>query len=277
MKQVLIAEQVRQALEEDIGSGDITAALIPATQKANARIITREAAVLCGCVWVEEVFKQLDPAVKITWHANDGDKISAKQTLCELQGPARSLLSGERVALNFLQTLSATATTTHQYAELIKDLPTKLLDTRKTLPGWRVAQKHAVRCGGGHNHRMGLYDAFLIKENHIASCGSIAHALQEARKNYPDRIAEVEVENFEELNEALENKAEMILLDNFSLAQMKKAVAKVNGCCKLEASGGISLKNLREVALTGVDYVSVGAITKNIQAIDLSMQFEAIK
>lgn len=277
MKQALIAEQVRQALEEDVGSGDITASLIPAAQKAQAHVLTREAAIVCGCAWVDEVFQQLDPTVKIQWQVKDGDHVLPNQTLCELKGPARTLLSGERVALNFLQTLSATATATHRYVELLKGLSTKLLDTRKTLPGWRHAQKYAVCCGGGHNHRMGLYDAFLIKENHIASCGSITHAIQEARKNYPGKVIEVEVENQEELNEALENKVEIILLDNFSLAQLKQAVAKVNDQCKLEASGGIDASNLREVALTGVDYISVGAITKNIQAIDLSMQFEAIK
>lgn len=274
MKHEVIQQQVSAALVEDMGSGDITASLIGATVLATAKIITREDMILCGKAWVDEVFHQLDPAIKIHWHAHDGDLIRAEHFVCELEGNARALLSGERAAINFLQTLSATASVTHRYAVLIKEFPTKLLDTRKTLPGWRAAQKYAVRCGGGHNHRMGLYDAFLIKENHIIACGSIKLAIEQARKNFPGKAIEVEVENLAELEEALANHADSVLLDNFPLKELKAAVAINAGRSKLEASGGVTLENIHAIAATGVDFISVGSLTKHIHAIDLSMRLQ---
>lgn len=267
-----LQQHVALALQEDIGSGDITAQLIPANHHANARIISRENAVICGVDWVNEVFRQLDPQVRIHWLVADGDRIKPDQVLFELSGAARSLLTGERAALNFLQMLSGTATVCADYAEQIKGTHVKLLDTRKTIPSFRLAQKYAVTCGGCFNHRIGLYDAFLIKENHIAACGSIAQAVSNARSIAPGKPVEVEVENFAELDQALAANADIIMLDNFSLEQMREGVKKTNGKAKLEASGNMSKENLRNVADTGVDFISIGGLTKNIRALDLSMR-----
>lgn len=264
---------VRFALEEDIRDGDITAALIPDTQWATATIITREAAILCGCDWVTEVFRQLDAKVTLDWHAEDGASLQPNQRIVTLKGSARSLLTGERCALNFLQTLSATATLAQRYASLIADTTVTLLDTRKTLPGLRTAQKYAVQCGGCANHRIGLYDAYLIKENHIAACGSIANAVSKARELAPGKPVEVEVENHDELHQALTAGADTIMLDDFSLEDMRAAVAFTAGKAKLEASGGVDENRLQAIAATGVDYISIGRLTKDCQAIDLSMRF----
>jgi len=264
---------VRRALEEDIGSGDITAALIPESQRAVAEVISREAATICGRDWVNEVFYQVDPSILIHWHVNDGNRVEPNQPLFHAEGKARSLLTAERSALNFLQTLSGTASRAHDYAELVRGTQVKLLDTRKTLPGLRNAQKYAVACGGCYNHRIGLYDAFLIKENHIAACGSIAAAVQQARANEPGKPVEVETENLDEYQQALDAGADIIMLDNFSLADMRRAVAECRGRAKLEASGGITKDTLRTYAETGVDYISIGTLTKDCQSIDLSMRF----
>lgn len=270
-----IAKQVSLALQEDIATGDINALLIPNEQTDVANIINREPMVMAGQAWVNEVFHQLDPTMQIHWYVNDGDHVQKGQTLVSLSGNTRALLTGERTALNFLQTLSATATIVAQYVALIADLPTKLLDTRKTIPLLRHAQKYAVLCGGGNNHRIGLYDAFLIKENYIMVCGGIIQAVTQARK-VAQKPIEVEVENFDELNEAINAKADIIMLDNFSLNDTKHAVEylkKLGKPCKLEASGDITQENLRDVAMTGVDFISMGALTKHIQAIDLSLRF----
>jgi len=268
-----IKANVRLALAEDIGSGDISAHLVPAQQQGCARVISREPAVLCGRAWADEVFRQLDSRVTLHWQAEDGQRIAANQTIVSLQGPARALLSGERVMLNFLQTLSAVATCARGYADLVEGTHVRLLDTRKTLPGLRLAQKYAVTCGGCHNHRIGLFDAFLIKENHIAACGSIAAAVAAARKIAPDKPLEVEVENLNEFEQALNAGAHIIMLDELSAADMKKAVALNQGRAKLEASGGINQDNLRAIAETGVDFISIGRLTKDIKAVDLSMRF----
>jgi nicotinate-nucleotide pyrophosphorylase (carboxylating) len=267
-----IERNVRQALAEDIGSGDITAQLIPADLRATARVITREDAVVCGSAWVNEVFRQLDPDTRVTWLVNEGEQVSADRTLFQLEGPARVLLSGERCALNFLQTLSAVATRCRQFADLVSDTPVRLLDTRKTIPGLRLAQKYAVSCGGCQNHRIGLYDAFLIKENHIAACGGIGPAVAAARLIAPGKPVEVEVENLDELQQALDAGTDIIMLDELSLEDMRSAVRISAGRARLEASGGISQGNLREIAQTGVDYISLGTLTKDIRAIDLSMR-----
>lgn len=267
-----MAKNVAMALAEDIGSGDITAQLIPAEQIAEANIITREECIFCGKAWVEEVFRQLDPQVRITWHIEDGQRAAANSPLFTLKGSARSLLTGERAALNFVQTLSGTATISSQYASLVAHTQVKLLDTRKTIPGLRSAQKYAVACGGCHNHRIGLYDAFLIKENHIAACNGIANAVANARVIAPEKPVEVEVESFTELNQALEAGADIIMLDNFSIEDMKKAVAINAGRAKLEASGNIDAQTLVPTAETGVDYISIGALTKHCRAVDLSMR-----
>ncbi|MDT8384403.1 MAG: carboxylating nicotinate-nucleotide diphosphorylase [Gammaproteobacteria bacterium] len=263
---------VQTALAEDVGSGDITAALIPPQTQSRAHIISREDAVLCGTAWVDEVFRQLDQQIRIDWQARDGDAIVADQVLCILSGNARQLLTGERTALNFLQTLSATATQTRQFVRAIDDTDTRVLDTRKTLPGLRSAQKYAVRCGGGHNHRFGLFDAFLIKENHILAVGSIGAAVQSARAQQPGTKVEVEVENLEELQQALDAGVDQILLDNMNLPRLREAVALNNGQTLLEASGGVSLETIRDIAHTGVDYISIGSLSKDIRAIDLSMR-----
>ena len=264
---------VRLALAEDIGSGDITAALVPENTTAQATVVCREPAIICGMAWFNAVFAELDSRVAIDWLVRDGDSVHSAQPLCKLSGPARSLLSGERTALNFLQTLSATATLSHRYAETVADLPVRILDTRKTLPGLRNAQKYAVRIGGCDNHRTGLYDGILIKENHIAAAGSIHNAVTQARADNPGMLVEVEVENESQLLQALEAGADRLLLDNHSLPELTAAVKTVAGRAGLEASGGVTLDNIREIALTGVDYISTGSLTKDIKAIDLSMIF----
>lgn len=271
-----VTRNVRAALAEDIGSGDINAELISPATRATARIVVREDAVLCGRLWVDETFRQLDGNVTCRWHADDGDAVSADSTLVELEGPARSLLSGERVALNFLQVLSSTATRCAALMTRIQDTTAQLLDTRKTLPGLRLGQKYAMRCGGGASHRMGLYDAYLIKENHIAACGGIREAVSLARQNHPDRRVEVEVENLDELAEALAAETDIIMLDNFDLATTRKAVRLVAGRVPLEASGGVNEQTLHAIAETGVDYISLGTLTKDIQAIDLSMRLTSV-
>ncbi len=268
-----LLQSVRLALAEDIGSGDITAELIPETQQSSATLICREAAILCGTAWFDASFMELDSSIRINWLARDGDTIQAEQILCELAGPARPLLSGERTALNFLQTLSATATLSRRYADCVADLPVTILDTRKTLPGLRLAQKYAVRTGGCENHRIGLYDAILIKENHIAAAGSIKQAVEHARSNHPGIFIEVEVESEAQLQQALDAGVNRVLLDNHSLDQMAAAVKLTAGQSQLEASGGVTLDTVRNIALTGVDYISTGNLTKDIRAIDLSMRF----
>jgi nicotinate-nucleotide pyrophosphorylase (carboxylating) len=272
-KQTLI-DNVTAALAEDIGTGDITAELIPTNNTGVATVITRDQAIICGQQWVDEVFKQVDPNVKLEWHFNDSEQASPGQILFTAQGNARSLLTAERCALNFLQLLSGTASLARDYADAVAGTKVQLLDTRKTIPGLRVAQKYAVTCGGCVNHRIGLYDAFLIKENHINACGGIAAAVAQAKSNHPKIKIEVEVENQVELEQALVAKADIIMLDNFSITQTKTAVAFVNGKAKLEASGGITRKKLRAYAETGVDYISIGALTKDAIAIDLSMRVE---
>lgn len=276
-----IQETVRRALSEDIGNGDITAALIPETAQCDATVISRENAIVCGVAWFDAVFQQLNTGIEIIWRVKDGDAVGVNQILCSLHGAARPLLSGERAALNFLQTLSGTATTARRYADEVRGLPVKILDTRKTIPGLRTAQKYAVRCGGCHNHRHGLYDGILIKENHILSAGSITQAVSAARdhmRDWPSNLqVEVEVETLGEVREALQAGADILLLDNFNLEQMRAAVVLNKGKAKLEASGGMSLDSLRAVAETGVDFISVGGITKNVQAIDLSMRFSEIR
>ncbi|WP_019677015.1 carboxylating nicotinate-nucleotide diphosphorylase [Arsukibacterium perlucidum] len=277
-----IKRSVQAALAEDLGflqlsDGDITASLIPASQQASATIISREACVVCGTAWVDEVFAQLNQftnsgQVTIDWQVKDGDQVAADSLLCQLTGPARLLLTGERSALNFLQLLSGTATVTAHYVSLLANTATRLLDTRKTLPGLRFAQKYAVHCGGGLNHRFGLFDAFLIKENHIAAAGSIQAAVAQARQNFPGKPVEVETENLAELQQALTAKADIIMLDNFSLADISEAVKINNGQAKLEVSGNITAGRLTELATTGVDFISSGALTKHVQAVDLSMR-----
>ena len=267
-----IEANARRALAEDIGSGDITAQLIPAERMAHATVITRESAIICGTAWVDAVFRQLDPRVAVHWQVRDGERASPNQALFHLEGPARALLSGERSALNFLQTLSAVATRCQHYADLVQDTAVKLLDTRKTLPGLRLAQKYAVTQGGCHNHRIGLYDAFLIKENHIAACGGIAEAVQAAHRIAPGKPVEVEVESLEELRQALEAGADIVMLDELTQDEMRQAVAITQGRAKLEASGGINESTLRAIAETGVDYISIGTLTKDVKAVDLSMR-----
>lgn len=264
-----ITRIVAIALEEDIGEGDITAQLIPADKTAEATIITREKCVVCGIPWVNEVFKQLDESIQIDWKVRDGDQISANTTLCTLKGNARNLLTGERTALNFLQLLSGTATTSREFAELVKDSPVKILDTRKTIPGLRTAQKYAVRCGGCYNHRMGLYDAFLIKENHIAACGGIAQAVVEARRQQPGKLVEVEVENLEELREAVDAEVDIVMLDNFSNNSLLPSNKPTSP--KIEVSGNVMISEVKLLLTPNVDYISIGRLTKNIRAIDFSM------
>lgn len=273
-----IRKNVADALAEDIGSGDLTASLVPEDSIASASIFACENAVMAGRPWADEVYAQLNPDVQIEWRLSDGDRISENSVLCNVEGPARSVLSGERTALNFLQMLSATATLTAGYVAALKGTEAKILDTRKTVPGLRLAQKYAVQCGGGVNHRMGLFDAILIKENHILSAGSIEAALAAANASAHGVIIEIEVESLDELREALNAGARRLLLDNFSLDDLRAAVeinrAEGAQLAELEASGGVTLDHLRQVAETGVDYISVGAITKNIRAIDLSMRFD---
>lgn len=266
-------EEIAAYLAEDIGSGDLTACIIPEAKQASALVVTREAMVLCGQAWFEAVFRQLDPAIVIEWQIQEGDDVAAGSLLCQLHGPARALLTGERTALNLLQTLSATATVARRYANAIAGSGCKVLDTRKTLPGLRLAQKYAVQCGGCVNHRIGLFDAILIKENHIIAAGSIGAAIAQARA-ISNVMVEIEVESLEELQEALAAHPDRIMLDNFSLEQLKTAVAMNQGQVELEASGNISLETIRQIAETGVDYISIGALTKNVQAVDLSMRIE---
>lgn len=268
----IIEEDAQRALREDIGSGDITAELIPAERLARATIITREAATLCGTAWADAVFRLVDPMIEVQWHAADGDRLTPNQIFCSLSGPARGLLTAERAALNFIQTLSATATRSRYFADFVEGTSVRLLDTRKTLPGLRMAQKYAVTCGGCHNHRIGLFDAFLIKENHIAACGGIAAAVSRAREVAPGKPVEVEVESLEELQQALDAAADIIMLDELSDADMRTAVSLTAGRAALEASGGITEANLRQIAETGVDFISIGSLTKDIKAVDLSMR-----
>ncbi len=268
-----IIQQVRNALSEDIGTGDITAQLIPAHQPGQARVITRERAIICGKPWVDEVMHQVDNLIRIEWLVAEGECVDGDRALFTLHGPARSLLTAERAALNFLQMLSGTATICQHYADLVSGTGVQLLDTRKTIPGLRTAQKYAVSVGGCHNHRIGLYDAFLIKENHIAACGGIGDAVRQARAQAPEKPVEVEVENFAELDAALAAGCEVIMLDDFTLDDMREAVHITAKRAKLEASGGVSDGNLRDIAETGVDFISIGGLTKHCRAIDLSMRF----
>jgi nicotinate-nucleotide pyrophosphorylase (carboxylating) len=271
----LVLKRVQAALEEDIGTGDLTASLVPVDQQVTATIIARETAVICGIPWTQACFSQIDATVKINWQVAEGEHVQANQVLCEIKGPARSLLTTERCALNFLQTLSATATETRKYVDAIAGTQSQILDTRKTIPNLRLAQKYAVSIGGGHNQRLALYDGILIKENHIAAAGSISAVMAQAFALNSGKSIQIEVENMPQLKEALAAGATSILLDNFSTEQLTEAVQfnqKSGKRALLEASGGIGLKNVREIALTGVDRISIGAITKNIQAIDLSMR-----
>lgn len=272
-----VRANVRQALTEDVGPGDITAALLPAAAHAHARVMTREDAIVCGRPWFDEVFRQLSDAVAVEWNARDGARVTAGAVLCGLRGPARALLTGERTALNFLQLLSGTATLTRRYVDAVAGTNAVILDTRKTIPGLRQAQKYAVRCGGATNHRLGLYDAILIKENHIAASGSVRAATNAAKRSTPKGVSiEIEVENLDQLREALAAGAERLLLDNFDLATLRAAVQETNRRAHLEASGGVTLANVRAIADTGVDYISIGDLTKNVRAIDLSMRFDTI-
>jgi nicotinate-nucleotide pyrophosphorylase (carboxylating) len=275
-----IERNVAAALAEDVGAGDLTAQLVPADKHVRATVISREHAVLCGTAWFVRCFNSLDPAIAMTWHAADGERVAPGQTLCEMSGPARTLLTGERTALNFLQMLSGVATKTRQFADAVAGTPAQIVDTRKTLPGLRLAQKYAVLCGGGGNHRLGLYDAILIKENHILAAGSIAAALAEASKIADAagglcKFIQVEVETLDELQQALAAGAKMILLDNMTLGQMREAVAITSGRALLEASGNVSLDTVRGIAETGVNRISIGGLTKDVQALDLSMRFGA--
>lgn len=273
-----IERNVDAALTEDIGAGDLTAGLVPAGRRGSAAVVARENAVLCGTAWFDRVFARLDPSVSIRWHAEDGERIAADQLLCEIEGEARALLSAERSALNFLQLLSGVATKARQYADVVAGTRAKVVDTRKTLPGLRLAQKYAVKCGGGDNHRIGLFDAILIKENHILAAGGIAPALAAAQaaaaaSGGACKFVQIEVENLDELRQALAAGAEMVLLDNMSLADMRAAVQTAAGRAVLEASGGVGLDALRAIAETGVDRISIGGLTKDVRALDLSMRF----
>ena len=272
-----IIDNVSAALAEDLGGlspadGDITANLIPADTQANATILTREPCILAGIQWASEAFKQVDPEIDVEWLAKDGDQLQEDQVFCQLKGPAKGILTAERTALNFLQALSATATVTAEYVALLENSQVKLLDTRKTLPGLRNAQKYAVKCGGGHNHRIGLFDAYLIKENHIMACGSIQAAINKARTIHPDKPVEVEVETLEELSEAVQFGADIVMLDNFTNQQLEEAVKINNGKTRLEVSGNITKNRLTELSSIGIDYISSGALTKHIKAIDLSLR-----
>ena len=274
-----LAQQVTIALVEDIGSGDVTAELVPADQRVTGKVISREPAILCGRPWVTEVFRQLDPSVQLTWTADDGDRVAANQTLFEIAGLARPVLTGERAALNFLQLLSGTATATRRYVEAIAGTASVILDTRKTLPGLRTAQKYAVLCGGAQNLRIGLFDQVLIKENHIAAAGSLTEAIRAARRAAGSKKVEVEVETLQEFSEALQAAPDIIMLDEFSLSDMRAAV-ELNSASdhrvKIEASGRVTLETVRAIAETGVDYISIGSITKHVRAVDLSMRLEFV-
>ena len=268
-----VVNHVTQALTEDLGAGDISASLIDPDTQATARVITRQVGVFCGALWVNETLRQIDPALQIEWRVNDGDHVTPDQVLFVLMGPARSLLSAERTLLNFVQLLSGTATRTAHYVALLEGTDTQLLDTRKTIPGLRVAQKYAVKCGGGSNHRIGLFDAFLLKENHIVAAGSITGAIEAAQAAFPDKPVEIEVENLTELNEAMTAGADIALIDNFSIADTQTAVTISRGKIVLEASGGITQNSIADIARTGVDYISCGDLTKGVEPLDLSMRF----
>lgn len=272
--QSTIEENVFNALKEDVGDGDITAELIPHDNISLATVINREACVFCGLDWFEETYRQIDEEILIDWFVDDGDTIDADQIICTISGSSQNIVTGERTALNFVQTLSATATLSAQYADKVKDTTTKILDTRKTIPGLRMAQKYAVSCGGCENHRLGLFDAFLIKENHINACNGIENTVKEARFHNPDLKIEVEVENLDELQQAIDAGADHVLLDNFDSKTLEQAVAICKGKIISEASGNITIDNIHDVARTGVDYISIGALTKDIKAIDLSMRFD---
>ena len=267
-----IASDIERALAEDLGQGDATAGLLPVDAQAHAELTCREAAVIAGTAWFDACFRRFDPAVRIDWQVRDGDRVAPGTVICRLSGHARSLVTAERSALNFLQLLSATATVTADYVAAVAGTAVRVLDTRKTIPGLRLAQKYAVRCGGGHNQRMGLYDAILIKENHIIAAGSIAAAVQAARRLHPDLLLEVEVENLDELDQALQAGVDRIMLDNFELAQMREAVQRTAGRVPLEVSGNVDLRTIGEYARTGVDFISVGALTKHVRAVDLSLR-----
>lgn len=269
-----VTETVTRALLEDVGTGDLTASLIDSSAPASATIMTRDAGILCGMAFASEAFRQTDPACQLNWQLADGDSLSAGDELCRIQGPARALLTAERTALNFIQLLSGTATTASLYAARVAHTGVKLLDTRKTLPGLRLAQKYAVACGGCHNHRIGLFDAFLIKENHIAAAGSISAAISTARRAATGKLIEVEVETTEELHQALDAGADRIMLDNFSLEQLCEAVKAARGRAELEASGNVTDETLVSIAETGVDLISIGALTKHVRALDLSMRLD---
>ena len=272
--QSIIEENVFNALKEDIGEGDITAELIPQDNISLATVISREDCVFCGLDWFEETYRQLDDEILIDWSVDDGDNIEAGQVICTLSGSSQNIVTGERTALNFVQTLSATATLSKKYATAVKDTGTKILDTRKTIPGLRMAQKYAVSCGGCENHRLGLFDAFLIKENHIHACQGIKNAIDEARFYNPELNIEVEVENLDELQQAIDAGTDRVLLDNFDIETLKQAVDICNGKIISEASGNITLENVNEIAKTGVNFISTGALTKDIKAVDLSMRFD---
>jgi nicotinate-nucleotide pyrophosphorylase (carboxylating) len=271
--EAVVRSDVQRALEEDIGTGDCTAHLVPADRELHTRVICREHAVLAGTAWFEETFTQLAPDITIEWNVGDGGRMVPDQEICRLRGPARAILTGERTALNFLQSLSGTATRTRQYVDAVAGTGAVILDTRKTLPGLRLAQKYAVLCGGGSNHRIGLYDAILVKENHISAAGSITAAVEEAKKRYPDLLLEVEVETLDQLDEAHRAGAQRVLLDNFPRERLVEAVKRYKGRIGLEASGGIDLGTVRGVAETGVDFISTGDITKSVRAVDYSMRF----
>ena len=270
-----LQQQVARALHEDIGTGDVTAALVPPSQQVRGHVVARESAVFCGRAWAEEAFRQLDPGVTLDWHCEDGDPFATGTVLLHIAGPARAVLTGERTALNFLQTLCATATAARQFVDAVAGTDCVILDTRKTLPGLRTAQKYAVRCGGASNHRMGLYDMVLVKENHIVAAGTIAAAVAAARRLSPGVPVEVEVESLAELDQALSAHADIVMLDELSLGELREAVSRARGTAtKLEASGSVSLENVRDIADTGVDFISVGGITKHVRAVDLSMRLE---
>jgi nicotinate-nucleotide pyrophosphorylase (carboxylating) len=268
-----IRRNVSTAVQEDVGNGDITAQLIAPETRLEMQLLCREPAVLCGTEWFNEAFLQLDPNTHIDWSATDGDSLEADQTICRLNGNARAMLTAERTALNFLQTLSGTATITHYYQSLIAHTPCKILDTRKTIPNLRLAQKYAVHCGGGMNHRIGLFDAFLLKENHLAACGSMSAAVQQARKLHPELLLEVEVENIDQLEQAIASQVDRVLLDNFDVAMLRQAVGLNAGRLKLEASGNITEQNIAKMAETGIDFISIGALTKHVHAVDFSLRF----
>jgi nicotinate-nucleotide pyrophosphorylase (carboxylating) len=271
-----VARNVRLALEEDVGGGDVTAALVPEASRARAYVICRESAVLCGCDWFDQVYAQLDGRVSVSWQARDGDLLEPDQRAAEITGPARAVLTGERTALNFIQLLSGTATAARICAQAVEGTGTRILDTRKTLPGLRLAQKYAVRCGGCDNHRLGLYDAILIKDNHIVTAGSVSAAIAAARRQNPGLSLEVEVESLEQLEQAIEAGADIVMLDNFRRDTLGDAVSLTAGRAKLEVSGNVPPEEIRPLAETGVDYISLGALTKNLRAIDFSMDFEPL-